>query len=60
MTIRPDIKLPVDTVASVSAEGLLGGKFVKLEPGKGPEILADGGRSPIPRNTSRSRRWWVN
>ena len=42
MSIRPDIKLPVDTVASVSAEGLLGGMFVKLEPGKSSTILAAG------------------
>jgi len=42
MSIRPDIKLPVDSVASVSAEGLLGGMFVKLEPGKSGTVLADG------------------
>ncbi len=42
MTIRPDIRLPVDSVASISTEGLLGGKFVKLEPGKSGDILAAG------------------
>jgi phospholipid/cholesterol/gamma-HCH transport system substrate-binding protein len=42
MTIRPDIKLPADTVASVSTEGLLGGKFVRLVPGRSKEVLADG------------------
>jgi len=33
MTIRPDIKLPVDTIASVVSGGLIGGKYVRLEPG---------------------------
>jgi len=42
MTIRPDIKLPVDTVASVSTEGLLGGKFLRLDPGRGTQTLAEG------------------
>ncbi|MDA8231686.1 MAG: outer membrane lipid asymmetry maintenance protein MlaD [Magnetospirillum sp.] len=43
MAIRPDIKLPVDTVASVSTEGLLGGKFIRLEPGRSGEDIAAGG-----------------
>jgi len=43
MSIRPDIKLPVDTVASVATEGLLGGLFVRLDPGKNPQTLADNG-----------------
>lgn len=33
MTIRPDIKLPIDTIASVVSGGLIGGKYVRLEPG---------------------------
>ena len=41
MGIRPEIKLPVDTVASISSEGLLGGKFVRLDPGKSAQMLAD-------------------
>jgi len=41
MGIRPEIKLPVDTVASVSTEGLLGGKFIRLDPGKSTQMLAD-------------------
>ncbi len=43
MTIRPDIALPSDTQGSVSTEGLLGGKFVRLAPGKSKLVLADGG-----------------
>lgn len=33
MTIRPDIKLPIDSVASVVSGGLIGGKYIRLEPG---------------------------
>jgi len=43
LTILPDIKLPVDTAATIASEGLLGGKFVKLLPGKKAERIAIGG-----------------
>lgn len=43
MTILPSIKLPADTAASIAADGLLGGKFVKLDPGREGERLAAGG-----------------
>lgn len=43
MSILPSVRLPVDTVASVAADGLLGGKFVKLEPGRATDVVADGG-----------------
>lgn len=42
MTILPSIQLPTDTVASIATEGLLGGKFLKLEPGRAAERLAAG------------------
>jgi phospholipid/cholesterol/gamma-HCH transport system substrate-binding protein len=42
MTVRPDIKLSKNTLVTVSSDGLLGGKYIKLEPGDG-EILASGG-----------------
>ncbi len=42
LTVAHGIQLPEDTVASVSSEGLLGGKFVKLAPGKSKTMLADG------------------
>jgi len=44
MSIKHGIRLPDDTVASISSEGLLGGKFVKLTPGKSPVTIATGGR----------------
>ena len=43
MTIRPEIRLPEDSVASVSSEGLLGGKYIRIDPGASMTMLADGG-----------------
>ena len=43
MTIVPEIKLPVDTTAAIASEGMLGGKYVRLEPGVEKTYLADGG-----------------
>ncbi len=44
MSIRPDIKLPVDTVATISSDGMLGGKYIRLMPGKSTEIIAANGQ----------------
>lgn len=44
MSIAPTIKLPIDTVAKVSSEGLLGGKYMALEPGAEDETIKDGGK----------------
>jgi phospholipid/cholesterol/gamma-HCH transport system substrate-binding protein len=43
MTIRPDIRLPDDSIASVSSEGLFGGKYIRIEPGASATMLADNG-----------------
>lgn len=43
MTIAPDIRLPVDTAATIASEGLLGGKFVKLMPGRAADRIPEGG-----------------
>jgi len=43
MSIAPDIKLPLDTVASIASEGILGGKYVRLEPGGSKTFLKPGG-----------------
>ena len=42
MSIRPDIGLPEDSVATVSSEGLLGGKYIRIDPGGSDKHLADG------------------
>jgi len=43
MTISPDIKLPTDTVAMIDSEGIVGGKYVRLEPGVEKDYLVAGG-----------------
>lgn len=43
MSITPSIQLPEDTVATIATEGLLGGKFIKLEPGRSKQLIAAGG-----------------
>ncbi len=43
MSITREVKLSVDTVASIASEGLLGGKYVRLEPGTEKSFLKDGG-----------------
>lgn len=43
LRLRPDVKLPDDSSASVSSEGLLGGKFVQVSPGADDKMLEQGG-----------------
>lgn len=42
MSIRPDILLPTDSTAVVSSDGLLGGKYIRLDPGASDSMLEDG------------------
>jgi len=44
MSVRPDVKIPVDSVASISSEGILGGKYVRLEPGAQTTYVKPGGK----------------
>lgn len=39
-TVRDDLRLPVDTRASVTSDGLLGGKYLRLTPGVATQMLA--------------------
>jgi phospholipid/cholesterol/gamma-HCH transport system substrate-binding protein len=41
-TIDEDIRLPADTEAGVTGEGLLGGKYLRLFPGSAAEKLSAG------------------
>jgi phospholipid/cholesterol/gamma-HCH transport system substrate-binding protein len=43
LSIASEVKVPADTVAAISSEGLLGGKYVRLEPGSEKEFLGPGG-----------------
>ena len=42
MSLASDIKLPVDSTASIAADGLMGNKFIKIDPGHAEEFLKDG------------------
>ena len=42
-TVRPDIKLPVDSAAIVTSDSLLGGKYIALSPGGSETMLKPGG-----------------
>ena len=42
MSVGSAVRLPADTVVKIASEGLLGGKYVKLEPGGGERIVTAG------------------
>ena len=45
-----EVKLPVDTVARITSAGLLGSKYVKLEPGGSKETILGGAEIRITRD----------
>lgn len=42
LSLMPNISLPVDSVISVAGDGLMGDKYIKIEPGKSSDKLAAG------------------
>ena len=42
MSIADNIRLPKDSEAAIVGDGLMGDKFIKLEPGKSKEYLTNG------------------
>ncbi len=42
LSILPEVRLPVDTTARITSAGLLGSKYVKLEPGGAEETISGG------------------
>ncbi len=44
LNVDRTLRLPTDTSAEITSEGLLGGKYVSLVPGGADRILANGGR----------------
>lgn len=50
LSIAPNIQLPKDTVASIASDGLLGTKFLKLEPGRSTDKIPAGGRIETTKN----------
>ncbi len=42
MSIDRSVKLPIDTIAAIADVGMMGDKYVRLEPGKSQAFLKDG------------------
>lgn len=42
LEIRDEIELPDDSIAIVTSEGMLGGRFIRLDPGGSLDLLGDG------------------
>ncbi|WP_207537365.1 outer membrane lipid asymmetry maintenance protein MlaD [Sabulicella rubraurantiaca] len=42
--VGSEIRLPTDSSAEITSEGLLGGKYLSIVPGGSERLLADGGR----------------
>ncbi|HQT63229.1 MAG: outer membrane lipid asymmetry maintenance protein MlaD [Acidocella sp. 20-57-95] len=47
MRINDDVKLPSDTSAAISSDGLLGGNYIGLSPGGSDKMLAPGQAFPV-------------
>jgi len=44
LSIRADVKIPEDSVAAIGSQGIVGGKFVTIEPGGAETKIAAGGK----------------
>lgn len=44
LSIDPSVRLPADSSATISSEGLLGGNYVDLAPGGDPAMIETGGK----------------
>jgi phospholipid/cholesterol/gamma-HCH transport system substrate-binding protein len=44
MSIAAEVKLPIDTIVGIGSEGIVGGKYVRLEPGSSEKFVAAGGQ----------------
>lgn len=51
MNIRDGVEIPADTAAVIASDGLLGGKFMSLEPGGEEMMLKDGGEISYTQST---------
>lgn len=52
MSVQPELKLPRDSSAEVSSEGLVGGKSIAIVPGGDDKVLADGGEFTITQSAA--------
>lgn len=44
LSIKDGVRLPQDTVAAIASEGILGGMYVRVEPGTGTKFIAADGK----------------
>lgn len=52
LSIKPEVSLPTDSVITIAGDGLMGDKFIKIEPGKSTEKLTAGSTA---QNTKDSK-----
>lgn len=50
-TVAGDVKLPKDSSAAVTSDGLLGGKYLSLDPGGDTKMLEPGGNVTITQSS---------
>ena len=50
LNIEETIRLPIDTVAAIADVGIMGDKYIRLEPGTSQAVLGDGGRIAQTKN----------
>ena len=43
MNLKPDVRLPADSIATIASSGLIGGNYVRIKPGRTQNDLASGG-----------------
>ncbi|MCH2037187.1 MAG: outer membrane lipid asymmetry maintenance protein MlaD [Rickettsiales bacterium] len=51
LNISNDIKLPTDTTAAIISDGLLGSKYVALEPGGSEDFIQEGDRIKLTQSS---------
>lgn len=51
MNIKPDVKIPSDSTASISSDGLLGGKYVSITPGGEDKMMNPGDEIKITQSS---------
>lgn len=50
-TVANNVRLPKDTAAVISSDGLLGGKYIALEPGGDQAMVAPGGQLTLTQSS---------
>jgi phospholipid/cholesterol/gamma-HCH transport system substrate-binding protein len=51
-SVEPSIRLPTDSSAQITGDGLLGSKYMSLSPGGDDKMLADGGTVTITQSAA--------